>query len=96
MGDEPELGRRHHLIAAVLDGAPDDFLAVERSVDLGGVDVSDAQLERPMDGSDRLSVVQTATAGIRAGHRHGPEANPGDVQATERDVPHHCLLVFSA
>jgi hypothetical protein len=60
MGDEPELGRQHHLIAAVPDGLPDDFLAVERSVDLGGVDVGDTQLERPVDGSDRLGVVQTA------------------------------------
>jgi hypothetical protein len=79
MGDEPELGRHRLLIAAVLDGAPNDFLAVERSVDLGGVDVGCAQLERPRDSSDRLGVVQTAVAGVRAGHGHRTEADPGDV-----------------
>jgi hypothetical protein len=79
LGDEPERGRQHHLVAAALGGAPNDFLAVERSVDLGGVDVGDAQLERPVDGPDRFGVVQAAAAGIRAGHGHGTEADPGGV-----------------
>ena len=80
VGDETELGRHHHLVAAALDGAADDFLAVERSVDLGGVDVGDAQLERPVDGADRLGVVQAAAAGVGAGHGHGAQTDPGDVQ----------------
>ena len=40
-----------------LDGPADDFLAEERPVDLGGVDVGDAELERAVDGADRLRVV---------------------------------------
>ncbi|EDX20965.1 hypothetical protein SSAG_00756 [Streptomyces sp. Mg1] len=56
MGDQSELGGHDGLVAAALDGLADDFLAVEGSVDLGGVDVCDAEVECPVDGAiDSLS-----------------------------------------
>jgi transcriptional regulator with XRE-family HTH domain len=38
-------------------------------------------------------MVQAAAAGIRAGHGHRAEADPGNVQSPQRDVLHQCLLV---
>ena len=65
------------------DRPPDELLAVERAVDLGGVDVGDAQVERAVDGADGLGVVQAAAGGVGAGHGHGAEADPGDRQVPE-------------
>ena len=65
VGDEAELGGDHDLVAAALDGPPDELLAVEGAVDLGGVDVGDAQVERAVDGADRLGVVQGAARSCR-------------------------------
>ena len=83
VGDEAELGRDDDLVAAALDGLADDLLAVERPVDLGGVDVGDAEVEGAVDGADRLGVVEAAVAGVGAGHGHGAEADAGDLEASE-------------
>ena len=56
VGDEAELRGDHDLVAAALDGPADDLLAEERAVDLGGVDVGDAEVEGAVDGADRLGV----------------------------------------
>ena len=53
---QAELRRHHDLVAATLDGPPDQLLVEEGAVDLGGVEVGDAQVERPVDGADRLGV----------------------------------------
>ena len=55
--DKAELRRHHYLVTSAFDGTTDKFLAVVRAVDLGGVDVGDAQVERGVDGADRLVVV---------------------------------------
>ena len=88
VGDEAELGGDDDLVAAALDRLADELLAVERAVDLGGVDVGDAQVQRAVDGADRLGVVEAPAAGVGAGHGHGAQADPGDVQPAERDVLH--------
>ena len=88
VGDEAELRRHHDLVAAALDGRADQFLAVERAVDLGGVDVGDAQVQRAVDGADRLGVVEASADGVEAGHGHGAESDAGDVQTAERNVLH--------
>ena len=54
--DDAELCRHHHLVAPALDGPPYDLLVGVRAIDLGGVDVGDAQIERAVDGADRLGV----------------------------------------
>src|SRR5947209_5241724 len=46
------------------------------TVDLRGVDEGDAEVERPVDGADRLSVVG-AGAGVGGGHAHGAEPDAG-------------------
>ena len=76
---QPELRRHHDLIAAALDGPADQFLVEVRAVDLSSIDVSDAQIQRPVDGADRLGVA-ALTGVVVAGHRHGAQADPGDVQ----------------
>lgn len=58
VGDETELGRHDDVLASALDGLADDFLAVEGAVDLGGVDVGDPEVQRPVDGADRLGVIE--------------------------------------
>src|SRR3954463_15093037 len=70
------------------DGLADDLLAQEGSVDLGGVDVGDTELERAVDGADRLRVVQGALAGVGAGHGHRAEADAGDLKGPEVCVLH--------
>ena len=90
---QAELRRHHHLVTAAPDGPPDQFLVEEGAVDLGGVEVGDTQIQRPVDGADRLGVA-AFTGVVVAGHRHGAQADPGDVQLAKRDVFHQ-LLQFS-
>ena len=90
---EAELGGDLHLVAAALDGASDELLAVEGPVDLGGVDVGDAELEGAVDGADGLGVVERSAGGVGAGHGHGAEADAGDHEVTEVCVLHQTSLV---
>ena len=57
VGDHAELGGQHHLVAAIGDGPTDQLLVGVGAVDLSGVDEGDSQVERPVDGPDRLGVV---------------------------------------
>ena len=86
MGHEAELGGDDDLVTAPADGAADDLLAAERAVDLGGVDVGHAEIECAVDGADGLGVVQAAARGVGAGHGHGTQADPGNLQAPECGV----------
>jgi hypothetical protein len=86
MGHEAELGGDQDVVASGRDRVADDFLAVERAVDLGGVDVGDAEVECAVDGVDGLGVVQAAAGGVGAGHGHGTQADPGDLLAPECGV----------
>jgi hypothetical protein len=79
VGHQAELRRHHHLIAAALDGSADQFLVEEGAVDLRGVEMGDTQIQCPVDGADRLGVA-AFTGVVVAGHRHGAQADPGDVQ----------------
>ncbi|GGT57143.1 hypothetical protein GCM10010271_71090 [Streptomyces kurssanovii] len=72
------------LVAAAPAGHADDFFAVEWAVDLGGVDVRDAEVEGPVDGADRLAVVEPSTGGVGAGHGYGAQADARDVQPGRR------------
>jgi hypothetical protein len=85
--DQAELRGQHDLVALALHGPPDELLVGEGAVDLGGVDERDAQLDRPVDGADRLGVVQVRRA-VGPGHGHGAKADPGDVQVPQLDVLH--------
>src|SRR3954447_25092420 len=88
MADETELGRDLHLVTAALDGTSHDPLAVEGPVDLGGVDVRDAELECAVDGANRLGVVQRSAGHVGACHGHGAEADAGDHEVAEVCVLH--------
>ena len=93
VGDETELRREDDIVAAVLDGLADELLVDEGAVDLRGVDQGDAEVERTVDGADRLGVIGSR-AGVRAGHAHGAETDPSDVETSELDVLHAGLPLF--
>jgi hypothetical protein len=90
--DHAELGGQHDLVALAPQRLPDQFLVPERTVDLGRVDERDAQLDRPMDGADRLGVIQVVRA-VGPGHGHCAKADPGDVQVSQLDVLHRVAFL---
>ena len=92
VGDKPELRGDLDLVTAALDGLADDLLAQERPVDLGGVDVGDAEVEGAVDGPDRLRVVEGALTGVGAGHGHRAEADAGDLKGSEKCRLHGAVL----
>src|SRR5207244_9307660 len=78
--DDPELRRQHHLVAVAPDGAAHEFLVDERAVDLGRVEVRDSEVERSVNGENRLGVAALPDV-VVAGHRHGAESYAGDVES---------------
>src|SRR5947207_2270418 len=85
--DEAELRRHHDTVAPPLQSAADEFLVRVGAVDLGGVDVRDAELESPADRAERLSVA-AARVEVIAGHRHRAQSYAGDVESAQRNVFH--------
>ena len=81
MRDEAELRRQHDTIAASLESAADEFLVRVGAVDLGGVDVGDAELDCPLDGADRFGVA-AGRVEVVAGHRHRAESDARDVKSS--------------
>src|SRR5215218_8962358 len=92
VGDETELGRHDDVVAPALDGLADNFLAVEGAVDLGGVDVGDPEVQRPVNGADRLGVIEPPAGGVDAGHGHGSQTDAGDIEPAQRYMLHQVLL----
>ena len=72
-----ELGRQDDLVAAAADGAADQPLVGERAVHVGGVEKVDAEVERAVDGGDRLRVVVRA---VELGHAHAAQADRSDFE----------------
>ncbi len=66
-----ELRREHHLVTPTLDCAPDELLVGERTVHVGRVEEDHAEIQRAMDGRDRLLVVVSR---VELGHPHAAEA----------------------
>lgn len=96
MGDETELRRHDDVVPAALDGLADEFLAVEGAVDLGGVDVGDPEVQGPVDGADRLGVIEPSARGVDAYHGHGSQADTRDIEPAQGYVLHQVLLVVAA
>jgi hypothetical protein len=78
------------LVAAVLDSPPDQLLVDVGAVDLGGVEVGDAQVERTVNRADGLGVAAFPGV-VVAGHRHGAESYARDIESADRDVLHNDL-----
>src|SRR5215207_4918221 len=92
VGDETELRRHDDAVAPALDGLADNFLAMEGAVDLGGVDVRDPEVQRPVNGADRLGVIEPPAGGVDAGHSHGSQTDAGDIKPAQRYMLHQVLL----
>jgi hypothetical protein len=73
-------------------GLADNFLAVEGAVDLGGVDVGDPEVQRPVNGADRLGVIEPPAGGVDASHGHGSQTDAGDIKPAQRYMLHQVLL----
>jgi hypothetical protein len=78
--DEAELRRHHDTVALPFEGTTDEFLVRVGAVDLGGVDVGDAELERALNGAERLRVA-AGRVEVVAGHRHRAEPDARDVKS---------------
>jgi hypothetical protein len=89
--EQPELGRDHHLVPAARESPAEQLLVDERPVDLGRVEERHPQLDRAVDGADRLGVVG-GRAGVERRHAHQAEADAGDVEARQRYVFHDSKL----
>src|SRR4051812_7901944 len=76
--DVPELGREKYLVALSGDGSADQLFVLEWPVHVRRIEKGDTELERPVDGGDRLGVV---AAGVELAHPHATEADRGDVHA---------------
>ena len=85
--DDAKLRRQHHLVAAALDGPADQLLVDVWTIDLGGVDVGNAQVQRPMDGANGLGIAACPNV-VVAGHGHRAESYARDFESADRDVLH--------
>ena len=75
VAQDAEFGGEEDFVAAAADRAPDELLVGVRTVDVGGVEEVDAEVERAMDRRDRFGVV---AAGVEVAHPHAAEADGGD------------------
>src|SRR5207244_2790253 len=72
---DAELGGDDDLVAPAADGAPAQLVVGVGAVHVGGVEEGDAEVERAVDGGDRLAVVVRA---VELRHPHAAEADGGD------------------
>jgi hypothetical protein len=79
-GPMGELAGDHQAVAAIGDGLAEQGLVVTRAVAGGGVEEGDAEVDRAVEGADRLGVVGRT---VGAGKPHGPEALAADGEGGE-------------
>src|SRR4051812_7479451 len=65
------------LIAMAFDGFADQFFVFEWAIHIGGVQQGHSEVERAVNGSDRLAVIAGA---VKFGHAHATKAQSGDAQ----------------
>jgi hypothetical protein len=79
---EADLGREEGLVAPTLERPADELLVGEGSVDVGGVDQRDTQIEGPPDHPHGLVVVALGGA-VGPGHAHAAQADRADFGAVQ-------------
>ena len=84
---DAELGGDDHLVADRLQRLADDFLVLERAIDLGGVEEGDAALEGRTDQPDRIRRLHRRAVGLA--HPHAAEADGRYLEA----APSKCALL---
>src|SRR6266508_3446526 len=84
VADVAELRGQHDLVPASGDGAADQPFVGEWPVCVGGVQEGHAQVERPVDGRDRLALVAAA---VELRHAHAAQADLRDLEPGASQVP---------
>ena len=74
-----ELGGDRDLVAERCERLADELLVDVRTVDLGGVEEGDAEVDRPVQEGDHVGPV--GSAAVAAGHRHAAEADGRDLES---------------
>lgn len=77
------------VVAPAADGAADEFLVLERPVRVGRVQEGDAEIERAMNGGDRLLLVGRA---IELAHAHAAETDRRHAQCLPECSLIHTVL----
>src|SRR5262249_20820607 len=85
VADDAALGGDDRTIAAATERAPHELLVGERPVHVGSVEERHAEVERAMDGGNRLRLVARA---VEFAHAHAPEADGRDLERTESSCLH--------
>jgi hypothetical protein len=78
VADDPELGGENHLVTAIGDRAADQQLIGVRAIDVRRVEEIDAEVERVVDGGDRLALIGRA---VELRHAHGAQPFGRDRQS---------------
>jgi hypothetical protein len=89
-----ELGRNHRAVALAAQRLPEQLLVDERPIHVGRVEEVDAELERTMDGRDRLGVVART---VELGHAHAAEPDRRYLKALPAELAFfHALTLAPA
>ena len=84
--DETALRREHDPLAPSRERAADERLVCERAVHVGGVEVLDAEIDRPVDEARRARGLVDRGIAIGPGQPHAAEPH-GEDRATRREEP---------
>src|SRR5919199_1116388 len=90
-----ELGGEDDLVAPALNSLSDELLVGERTVHIRRIEEGHAELYRPVDRGDRLSLVRGS---VELAHPHAPEAQRRDDESLASQVAmiHRSLLPSDA
>ena len=79
------LGREHHAVAPAANGASHELLVGEGAVHVRRVEQRHAEVERAVDGGDRLRLVART---VELAHAHAAEADGGDLERAQSSRLH--------
>ena len=87
VGDQAKFSGQHHLVSPPPQTAGEEFFVDVGTVDLGGVDQGDAEVDSAMDGADGFGVVE-ARADVGHRHAHSAEAESSNFEIREVSLFH--------
>jgi len=78
VANDAEFGGEDDFVALAHDGASDELFVSVRSVDVGGVEEGDAEIDGLVDGGDGFGVV---ASGVELRHAHAAESFGGNLES---------------